>query len=568
MDLINGMNARYFEGSCKNRVAADPIEFELTLEFDQYDIEHFGDLPPTIVKFRNANSYAISGGIIDWIDSPIFSSDIATIKDEILKQTMTIEQRNLVENSCGRIKNIGKNTWRKNNEDIGILLSIVNPKNDSLISKIGIIQARLDLVADAFPAFVHISDLLTLRKIYNIEEFNPKASNKLKDDDPLMMLLQIIGYKSDNIREMLGSTANAYKANAFDRINDKIDNLINKPFSDFYQQERISMKFDYDGPNLYMHIKSNGCTMDISERSDGLQWYLNLYIQLRYMNLRDRNLIYLLDEPGVHLHVNAQKDILRFFDTLAENNNQIIYTTHSPFMINIDSLGSVRALDKDENGCTRIYNSVFNADLSPVNKMDTLSPIVNALGMDLKHSIGPRSDSKNIITEGISEYYYLLSMIKYFGLSSEEYCIIPANGADAIINVCSILIGWGYNFSVLYDLDSKGVSACKLITTKFGLRVNEIVHFLVDVGNNQWWEKAYYESNKCEIENFISKDILQQIRTPDESGEPIGKMIAAKRFYDGILAGTLIPDVTTKANFRKLFIRLGIGDIQYEEKTI
>ena len=534
----------------------------MILDLDDRDIETFGNLPPTTVNFYSARTYMIFGGIYDWLDPSRLESEATTIQNEIRKQVLTTDQQNQVDDMCGQIKNYGSYTLYRIMDALNILLGIVNQKNEDVINMINNIKKKFEIVREALPTFVYLRDTTTLKRTYSIEVFNGKSKNQLKSDDPLYMLLQIVGYDIEKIDDMLKSTSTAYKASALDRLNELVDTAINRPFLEFYKQEKVTLKFDYDGPNLLVHVKSSGNTMDISERSDGLQWYLNLFIQLQHKNLTSRNLVYLLDEPGVHLHVNAQKDILHFFDSLVQNKNQIIYTTHSPFMINIDRLGSVRALEKDEYGCTKIYNSVFNAALSPISKMDTLSPVVSALGMDLKHTIGPRSDSINIITEGISEYYYLLSMIKHFGFSSEKYCILPANGADAIINVCSILTGWGYNFTVLCDLDSKGVSACKVITKDFGLRVHETVHFLADVENNNWWEKAYYENNKCEIEDLISPYILQQIRIPGESGEPIGKMITAKRFFDGVLKGSITPDKDTCEKFSKLFIRVGIKALE------
>ena len=44
--------------------------------------------------------------------------------------------------------------------------------------------------------------------------------------------------------------------------------------------------------------------------------------------LAQSNVVYLLDEPGISLHVNAQKELLKLFDHLASKGNQIIYSTN------------------------------------------------------------------------------------------------------------------------------------------------------------------------------------------------------------------------------------------------
>lgn len=47
--------------------------------------------------------------------------------------------------------------------------------------------------------------------------------------------------------------------------------------------------------------------------------------------------ILLLDEPGLSLHPLAQRDLSAFFDGLTKT-NQILYTTHSPFLVDPDRL--------------------------------------------------------------------------------------------------------------------------------------------------------------------------------------------------------------------------------------
>ena len=79
--------------------------------------------------------------------------------------------------------------------------------------------------------------------------------------------------------------------------------------------------------------------MSFSERTNGLRWYISLFIDiLAQKNNRENPILFLLDEPGVYLHVNAQKKILELFQDLTKTKNQVIYTTHSPYMINEDEI--------------------------------------------------------------------------------------------------------------------------------------------------------------------------------------------------------------------------------------
>ncbi len=167
-----------------------------------------------------------------------------------------------------------------------------------------------------------------------------------------------------------------------------------------------------------------------------------------------------MDEPGVYLHANAQKEILKLFSNSLKNNlnrSQIIYTTHSPFMIDTNSIQDVRSVIKDENGFSHIYNKITTIPTASKSTYDTITPLTNALGLNLNYNIGPTFNKKNIIVEGISDYFYLLGYYKSKNIT-EIPNIIPSTGADNVPNIASILFGWNCDFNILLDQDSKGHS--------------------------------------------------------------------------------------------------------------
>ena len=69
---------------------------------------------------------------------------------------------------------------------------------------------------------------------------------------------------------------------------------------------------------------------------------------MRFAQIRKthRDVIILLDEPGLTLHGTAQKDLLRYLRQELEPHHQIIYTTHSPFLVPADNLASVRTVEE------------------------------------------------------------------------------------------------------------------------------------------------------------------------------------------------------------------------------
>ena len=87
--------------------------------------------------------------------------------------------------------------------------------------------------------------------------------------------------------------------------------------------------------NFYVETKE-GQPLPPKQRSKGLIWFLSLWLELKAQDIEHNDLILLLDEPDQHLHVKAQKDILKLINKLAnkkeEKGDQIIYATHSPYL--------------------------------------------------------------------------------------------------------------------------------------------------------------------------------------------------------------------------------------------
>ena len=87
-------------------------------------------------------------------------------------------------------------------------------------------------------------------------------------------------------------------------------------------------------------------------RSTGLQWFLSFYLVF-LVESQDvhKNAILLLDEAGLTLHPLAQKDLAKFFNKLSQT-NQIINTTHSPFIVDTNNIDRCKVVYIDESGLT------------------------------------------------------------------------------------------------------------------------------------------------------------------------------------------------------------------------
>ncbi|MBN1351599.1 AAA family ATPase [candidate division KSB1 bacterium] len=133
------------------------------------------------------------------------------------------------------------------------------------------------------------------------------------------------------------------------------------------QEPTIEIKLNVNGKILYIDICDSTTVFDTPEsRSLGFRWYLSFYINFiaQTMQAKSHEYIFLIDEPGIHLHPAGQKDLVKVLEDLADR-NQILYTTHSPFMINRQFPNRVRLVSKDKDG-TKIDNEAYRQDWKPL----------------------------------------------------------------------------------------------------------------------------------------------------------------------------------------------------------
>lgn len=93
--------------------------------------------------------------------------------------------------------------------------------------------------------------------------------------------------------------------------------------------------------NIRIYNSKYRVTLPLKNRSKGFLWFFSFLVWFsKIQGNTNSKYILLLDEPGLSLHASAQSDLLRFIDEKLAPEYQVIYTTHSPFMI--DSLSSMR----------------------------------------------------------------------------------------------------------------------------------------------------------------------------------------------------------------------------------
>lgn len=189
------------------------------------------------------------------------------------------------------------------------------------------------------------------------------------------------------------------------------------------------------------------------QRSQGVRWFVSFYLQLKASEKTKSRRVFLLDEPGANLHSKAQGDVLKLINKLGKDTSTVVYTTHSPQMIEYPKLFRVHAVQRDgdlEDSPT----TIIDAHRLGAATTDTLSPVLAAMGADLsQHQVVKKKN--NVLLEEMSGYYYLTAFWKLAG-SKRVAHFIAATGVNKIEVLANMFRGWGLDFVVAIDDDKQG----------------------------------------------------------------------------------------------------------------
>lgn len=211
-------------------------------------------------------------------------------------------------------------------------------------------------------------------------------------------------------------------------------------------------------------------SLPLTERSAGFVWFFSFLAQFKQLKKTAGNAIILLDEPGLTLHGKAQGDLLRYIIERLLPQHQVIFTTHSPFMVPADRLNDVciveDVVEYDAKRRPTVKGTKVRKDVLEVDD-DTLFPLQGALGYEITQAlfIGPN----NLLVEGPSDILFLQALSQALKRRGKEplnrgWTLTPSGGIDKIAPFVRLFGGNKLNVAVLSDLargDNKKVETLK-----------------------------------------------------------------------------------------------------------
>ena len=321
-------------------------------------------------------------------------------------------------------------------------------------------------IADDFlerwlPKFVYFDSYSTMRGKISISDLKKRTAEGGPFDDAdrtFMSLLTLSGVSLEELEEDLGyEDVKVELESASITITDEI-------FEYWRQNRQLKVQFDLsqadprdpapmnEGKILHVRIENarHRVTVSFDDRSKGFVWFFSFLSYFSHLEETEAgDLVILLDEPGTALHAMAQKDFLRFMDERLAPQCQVIYTTHSPFMVDLEKLNRVRTV-QDMDGIGTVVS-----DDAVGNDHETVFPLQMALGWQMAQTLflAPHC----LMVNSASDLIYLQTLGDLSASSGADridprWVVVPVGSAENLPTFVSLLGDNYVSVAVMMDI--------------------------------------------------------------------------------------------------------------------
>ena len=326
------------------------------------------------------------------------------------------------------------------------------------------------LVIAALPSFTYVSSYDRMAGAIQIEETKRRIGtgeierDELRGSRLFVEFLDYAGVAIDEITDI--STYETFNARLQAASTDITDQILEywSQNPDLDVEVKIDQARSGDLPpfnsgtiaRARIHNRLHRADTPFSERSAGFVWFFSFLVKFAQVKNAGDQVVLLLDEPGLSLHGKAQADLLRFIDDKLAPSHQVIYTTHSPFMVPVDKLERVRIVeDKVDRTTTRPLSAGAKVSQDVLRvEADTLFPLQGALGYEATQTLFVGKHT--LLVEGPSDILYIQALsaaLKERGRTALDlrWTLCPAGGIDRIMPFVSLFAGKELHIAVLSD---------------------------------------------------------------------------------------------------------------------
>lgn len=367
-------------------------------------------------------------------------------------------------------------------------------------------NAIANLLKEHLPVFLFFSDFYKmLGKVSLTELINLRTHNRLDMGYKIFeALLSLAGTDADNLNKI--GTFEELRAEL-----EAISNRISQEIFEYWSQNRylqVSFHFESGRPQdpppfnngfvFHTRILNNrhGVTVSFDERSAGFVWFFSFLVWFSQLKRTyGNNLLILLDDPGLSLHAKAQADLLRYIKEKLEPHYQVIYTTHSPFMIDPENLLSVRTVEDFVTPTqvlgTKVLDQVLGVD------HDTVFPLQAALGYDITQTLF--MGKHVLLVEGPGDLLYLKLFSKALQDAGREsldhrWVITPCGGIEKIGSFMALFGGNNLHVAVFTDFHLGGKTRIRTLKESNLLKAGHV-----------FTAEMYTDTKEADIEDVIGR---------------------------------------------------------------
>ena len=349
-----------------------------------------------------------------------------------------------------------------------------------IVSTAAIHDRVLKIVRQRLPVFVRFSNYFRVRPLIHLDHLAHRTETNVLDDEYYdygnNCLLQLLGFSARKLSNLgKAEDPQAGDSEALQRYRDQLDKRsyqlnaasvqLTKEIQRVWVPDRKRAEADRlrilaDAQYLKVVVEDDlGVEIELDQRSEGFQWLVSFFIVF-FAETADKheNAILLLDEPGLSLHGLKQREFQSTVSRLAKS-NQILYTTHSPFLVGPGELDLVRVLEMtDRNVGTKVHTQVT------ANDPAALLPLQEALGYDLAQSLF--SQQRNLVLEGLTDCWYIESLAEILRAAkladlNQRIALVSAKSAGKVVYYATILHAHKLKVAALLDSDAAGEQAAQ-----------------------------------------------------------------------------------------------------------
>lgn len=357
-------------------------------------------------------------------------------------------------------------------------------------------QVAFDTLWARVPKFAFFSQYLRMPGQLAVDAFTQRTNNSQQTDEDRVFT---------SLLDMIGMTVPQFAAiKNFEDLSACLEATSNKLTKELVrywsQNEYLKMNFRFDAARegdappfntgwiLRTRIENtrHGATTGFDQRSSGFVWFFSFLVWFNQLkkNIAD-NLVILLDEPGLALHASAQADLLRYIEERLAPNYQVVYTTHSPFMLDPSNLLRARTVEDvyrevgaDENPDTDPHRGTKVSDQVLRAERATLFPLRACLGYEITQSLF--IGKHNLLVEGPSDLLYLDWFRRKLAAANRttldpRWTIVPCGGLPKVSAFMSLFGGNELHCAVLCDFADGGKKEVEKLRSSDLMRADHIL---------------------------------------------------------------------------------------------